>query len=272
MGAFGSTLRHERNSEGEIVPALAPLHHAESEFACKLACQEGVFTFQRYHHYFRQAKPGILNDAAQDSGEWCKPIHRLIDMPMPEEARRLGDLTHQDNFCGEQIAAICEPVEEKWLERGGEAFLDSCNFGPNILNVFWPQGVLTRRYPMYLYRYYLRLHDLFGNRSMLFEMMMKLQLEGIASIQVYGSGSFAETVMRSAGFYGVKVDALVDTTNPVAPPWSSAPAYTLEHAMQQGNHVYVLATLSDMALYRQQIEQAYQHRTDVQPRLFELFV
>ena len=54
--------------------------------------------------------------------EWSKPLHRVLDMPMPEEARLLGDLTHQDNFGTEYIAPICEDVAEEWFEQGPEAF------------------------------------------------------------------------------------------------------------------------------------------------------
>ncbi|MBD0381816.1 HAD family hydrolase [Paenibacillus sedimenti] len=271
MGEFGSTLRFEQDETGRVLPIMAGLMHAEEEFAFKKASQEGVLTFQKYYAYLLSVKRDILKRASDEIADWSKPLHRVIDMPMPEEAKMLGDLTHQDNFCTVYITPICEQVDDAWFAQGGDAFIDICNYGPEILNANWPQGMVTRQMPYYLYKYYLRQRDGFGSGSMLFEAIRRLKKDGVRSVNIYGSGSFAEHVMKTAWFHGLETPYWIDPHAAAdASSWGNFEYGSLEKVIkQEGSQAYILATLSEMVSYRTTIETAY-HGTELTLSLYEL--
>lgn len=280
MGDFGSTLRYAKGESGQIRPILAELKRTEEEYASKRACQEGALAFQGYYAYLLGQKKDRLPRASLHPTEWSKPLHRVIAMPRPEEARLLGDLTHQDNFCTEYIAPICENVAEKWYTQGPEAFLNSCNYGPSIINVNWPQGMVTRRFAHYLYRFYLRLRDGFGSQVMLFDAIQKLKEDGKHVINLYGTGAFAEQALKMAWFHGLQIRYWIDPrVNVDAAPWGQFTYAALEQARDWGietetvteadRHVYLIAMLSDMEDYKNQIKQVYQG-SGVTPIIYEL--
>ena len=67
---------------------------------------------------------------------------------------------------------------------------------PSILNANWPQGIVTRRFPYYLYTFYLRLQDGFGSQGMLFEAIQRVKEDGLSTIHLYGTGAFAEQALK----------------------------------------------------------------------------
>jgi hypothetical protein len=183
-------------------------------------------------------------------------------MPTPEEACLLGDLTHQDNYCGVQISPISNPVEDRWLEQGEEAFIDYCNYGPSTFNAFWPQGMVTRKSPYYLYRYYLRQKDLFGNLNLVFELVRKVKEDKLAAVHVYGTGSFAQAVRNTVLLHGIEVQSFTASRAE-----HSALAKTDETA---DNHAYIIASLSDILTFRQDIERVYLN-SGISPTIYDLF-
>lgn len=272
MGDFGSTLRYERQADGRIAPVLAELVHPPEEFRCKEACHEGVFAFQRYYDYLRQEKPKVTGTLG--AREWSLILHRAIDMPTPEEAAGLGGLTHQDNYGGVSAEPICGPIPEQWLERGSEFFIDMSNFGPKTLNVYWPQGTATRYAPFYLYGRFARQADAFGGRMLLFHVMNRLTEADIRTVHLFGTGSVADMLIREAQLHGIRVRGVID---PAASPSNRQrgpfePISLAEAAAESDNHVYVIASLTDISEFKALIEERYADlRPDKQPKLFEPF-
>ncbi|TXK74446.1 HAD family hydrolase [Paenibacillus sp. N3.4] len=284
MGEFGSALGYEEDTYGQIRPILAALHRSEEEHAKKRSCQEGVLAFQGYYDYLLKQKQGQLKRASEEPISWSKPLHRALEMPKPEEAQMLGDLTHQDNFCTTYTAPICEEVSEAWFAQGPIAFLNSCNYGPSILNANWPQGMVTRRFPYALYTYYLRQRDGFGTQSMLFTLFQKVKQNGMSAVHVYGTGAFAEQVLKAAWFHGIQVPYWIDPRVAAGTePWGRFTYTSLEQIKKESvvphledgtdkspeNHTYILATLSDMAAYRHVILREYEG-TGITPTIYEL--
>ncbi|MCY9696756.1 HAD family hydrolase [Paenibacillus alginolyticus] len=291
MGDFGSTLRYAADELGQIRPITAELKRSDEEYAMKRACQEGALAFQGYYAYLLKQKEGQLQRASLQPVEWSKPLHRVLDMPRPEEARLLGDLTHQDNFCTEYIAPICEDVAEEWFEQGPEAFLNICNYGPSILNANWPQGLVTRRFPYYLYTFYLRHQDGFGSQVMLFETIQRVKEDGLCAVHLYGTGAFAEQTLKMAWFHGLQIRSWIDPHVGVdAAPWGRFAYGTLEQVRDgevraeteeetrvetgtgigtEAAHAFLIATLSDMKAYKNHILHVYEG-SEVTPLLYEL--
>jgi FMN phosphatase YigB (HAD superfamily) len=241
MGEFGSTVRYDQSEAGEVVPVLAGLSIPEEQFRWKKACREGVFAFQRLYGEFRRAKPRLVRGG--DPRQWCKTLHRVLDMPTPEEAVWLGDLVHQDNFGGVQTVRLCEPLPLDWESRGGDYLIDLASFGPKTADIFWPQGTLTRSMPYHLYRQFLRLRDSFGSAVVAFDTMHRLKQEGVRSLVLVGSGGFAELLRREAIAHRIEVEAAADTPE------------ALERIVRSGGaeRVFAVATLTDIAEVRQMI-------------------
>lgn len=276
MGGFGSTLRYAEDEFGGISPVQAQLHRAEEEYAGKQACQKGALAFQSYYAYLLQQKNGRLPRASRHPEEWSKPLHRVLTMPKPEEARVLGDLTHQDNFCTEYIAPICGAVAEEWYLAGPEAFLNSCNYAPSVLNVNWPQGMVTRRFPYYLYHYYLQLADGFGSQAMIFDTLQRVKKDGIHSVILYGTGAFAELVLKAAWFHGIHIPYWIDpAVGADAAPWGRfayqtlAQARALSEASGKTAPAFLIATLSELEAYPNQILHAFEG-SELTPKLYQL--
>lgn len=265
MGEFGSTVRYEMEENGKIVPVLAELALPAEQFRCKQACQEGVFALQSCYALLKSAKPRL--DVSADARQWCSIMHRVLDMPTPEEASALGELVHQDNFGGVQIIRLCEPLPIEWQSRGGDYLIDLAAFGPKTANVFWPQGLVARSEPYRLYKSFLRQRDSFGSAVLAFNVMHRLTREGISSALLYGKGDFADKLLGEALLHGIRISRIIG-----ADP-SSLPA--LEEAIESGDgdgHVYLIATLNDMEEYKRAIADGYKRlRPDIVPRLYEPF-
>ncbi|MCZ8511682.1 hypothetical protein O9H85_04395 [Paenibacillus filicis] len=247
MGSFGSTLKYERSGSGEVRPVLADLAHEQQEFAYKEACQQGIRRFQEAAAFFDKAKPGLLPDPSRDRRQWCLPLHRAIDMPTPREAQLLGSLTHQDNFCGTQIAPICDRIDDRWFAQGGARFLDMCNYGSSVFSANWPQGLLTLHDPDFLYRYYVQFRDRFGRQALLYDMIVRLKRDGVDVFNIYGAGELSEALLQLSAVHGLPAVRLSD-------------ADSLKQAVGQDVHVYVTATLNDFELFSTDIEKAYRHQ------------
>lgn len=276
MGGFGSTLRYIEDKSGRINPMQAQLHRTEEEYAGKQACQKGALAFQSYYTYLLQQKDGRLSKASTHPEEWSKPLHRVLTMPKPEEAGVLGDLTHQDNFCTEYIAPICGTVHEEWYLAGPEAFLNSCNYAPSVMNVNWPQGMATRRFPYYLYHYHLQLADGFGSQAMIFDTLQRVKKDGTRSLILYGAGAFAEQVLKAAWFHGIHIPYWIDpAVGANTAPWGRFSYKTLEEARALSEAsgrtapAFLIATLSELEAYPKRILEAYEG-AEITPKLYQL--
>lgn len=193
---------------GPIRPVLARLAIPAEQFGFKRACQQGVFAFQSGYERWRAAKPQLARRF--EAREWGGVLHRALDMPTPEEAARLGDLVHQDNFGGVQVTRLCEPPALNWQSRGGDYLIDLAAFGPKTANILWPQGTVTRDEPYRLYKSFLRLGDSFGSAVLAFNLMERLTREGITAVYIYGKGDFARRLFREALLHRIRVAAVIE--------------------------------------------------------------
>ncbi|WP_127606779.1 HAD family hydrolase [Paenibacillus validus] len=207
MGAFGSTTGYARDEQGRVQPQLAHVLLSGEELAYKRAFQEGALAFQRYYYAWKAERPDCR--PALGARESFKPLHRLIDMPTPQEASLLGNLRHQDNHFG-TYTRICEPVDERWFEHGRLHFLDHGSYDPSVVNVYWPQGTLTRRHPYELYLHHLRQQDATGYQGLLLRMCLAAKEQGAAALHLVGSGAFLEAAKRAAFLHKLAIAEIVD--------------------------------------------------------------
>ncbi|MEF3308966.1 hypothetical protein PV433_08615 [Paenibacillus sp. GYB004] len=278
MGDFGSTVRYERNDDGSIVPVTAELNIPAEQLEYKRACQAGVMAFQSWYSIWLKAKPG-LTAAAGHPLEWSLPLHRVLDMPTPEEASRLGDLVHQDNFGGVQTIRLCEPLSVEWETNGGDYLIDLSSFGADTANIFWPQGLVTRSEPYRLYVSFLRLRDAYGSAVIAFNTMNKLRREGIQSVMLLGKGEFAERLLQEALLQGIRIERILNsepaeqtradgTTNDSLPP-----AWEETIRTDRTGYTYVIGTLVRVQSCRRMLTDGYSRLNPaVRPQVIEPFV
>lgn len=253
MGGFGSTTGYERDEKGRVQPRLGKVSVSGEELVNKRAFQAGALTFQRYYYAWKADRPG--RSGSLTARESFKPLHRLIDMPTPREAELLGNLQHQDNHFG-AVTRICEPVDERWFEHGRMHFLDHGSYDPTVLNVYWPQGTLTRRHPYELYLYHLRLHDALGCQGLLLRMCLAAKELGATSLHLVGSGAFLEAAKRAAFLHRLDIAEVVDPGR--EENWAAFLLEAKRAASRGEQRHYWLASVSetDVSAWRKALEQA----------------
>jgi predicted HAD superfamily hydrolase len=271
MGEFGTTLAYKQSEDsGHIIPILAvqdsSKHH---QFTFKAAVQKGIFAFQHYLNYFRGKYN--LELSHYRPLDWALHYHRVIDMPTPHEVSLLGSLYHQDNFMGmEAVVPICPDIEDQYFKNGGDAFLELCNFGPEVLNVFWPQGIVSKKFPYYRYEYFLRSNTSFGYQSMYFRLMLQLKEDKVSEINVYGSGPLVDTVIGMANSFGINVERVIAGKDKLGTrTWGNFIYSELEEtALSEEPHIYVIASLRNVETYISNIRDAYKNQNANIPGIY----
>ncbi|MEF3304167.1 HAD family hydrolase [Paenibacillus sp. GYB003] len=211
IGEFGSTTGYYKDINKRVQPKLDEIPNPE-EARHKRACREGVYIFQTYYNYLMEIKSSYNTLGETRPREFFKPLHRLLDMPTPHEVEIIGGLKHQDNHLG-QYSRLIPDIEDKWFSKGPMSFLNACNFDPYELNIYWPQGALTAKYPYDLYQLYLGLEDSFGHKSLTFKLFQNIKARGISSIVLIGDVPFVRFLSKISNNHGVQVDNTFDMSN-----------------------------------------------------------
>lgn len=158
--SIGSTNGYARDKDGQVVPVLGQYEAAPEERQIKQRVRDGVLAFQTFWlSVSRRRSPGACSRSGGATGQPAAAritpsmraeldqqaatiLIRLIEHPGVAEARRLGNLTHDENYWDRRYSRpLCSPEAERHLEaRGvGDFLLEA--------KCYWPQGVVARRYP-----------------------------------------------------------------------------------------------------------------------------
>jgi FMN phosphatase YigB (HAD superfamily) len=141
----GSTDGYARDAAGQVVPVLGAFDITPQEVQLKQRIRDGIIAFQTLWLSVRASKSGaaLTPDALADIDAHAGPIlFRLLQFPDQREAKRLGGLTHDENFFGKRYNhALCDAESEATLRRSGahELFANP--------TCYWPQGVVARVNP-----------------------------------------------------------------------------------------------------------------------------
>jgi FMN phosphatase YigB (HAD superfamily) len=140
----GSTDGYERRSDGQVVPVLGPFEIPEENRRAKALIREGVLFFQKlWLAWCKEKARSVLDEAVRGEIERHAGVilHRLLDYPTRDEARRLGDLEHDENYGVATRRPLCDEAAHRALREGGvhELFTST--------DSFWPEGVLARACP-----------------------------------------------------------------------------------------------------------------------------
>lgn len=143
--ACGSTDGYVRDETGLVKPVLGPFEASESALRAKDRVREGILAFQSLWLDLRGAKAEmpISDEMLHDLDAAAAPqLYRLLEYPTKPEADRLGVLSHDENYFGQNHnAPLCDDDAPKRLRREGLQNLFQS------ARSYWPQGVVARTHP-----------------------------------------------------------------------------------------------------------------------------
>ncbi|WP_248929431.1 HAD family hydrolase [Paenibacillus hamazuiensis] len=271
MGDVGSTLGYMQSS-GFIEPILGDLKYGPDEIRKKTVCQQGVLAFQAYWYRLLEGKTGLKEQLYKDCRQFAKMIHRVIDMPTSEEAENLGNLTHDDNFGSEHASRICEDKDLELLNQLGiERFLELGQFGFKASEVYWPQGIVTRKDPAFIFQQNLKQNSSSSYLFMMSHLVAMIRQANINQIMIYGAGEVGQSLLKLARLNQIKVTCFIDRKMSL---WGQlidgVEVIPLKEAVDRGfSDVYAVGSLSFIEDIVADIEAQYQC-TDGSPRIFSL--
>ena len=138
----GSTNGYERDASGVVRPVFGDYELSPAEQLVKTRLRDGILEFQSFWLDLREQKKFSPETLADLDEQTASIFYRLLEYPSKAEADRLGVLTHDENYFGENLTAtLCDEPAARLLRREG------------AMSVFqgtrchWPQGVLARNHP-----------------------------------------------------------------------------------------------------------------------------
>lgn len=242
MGREGSTVGYSKLSDSSIEPVLERNPISECEHQSKHIVQQGINQFQKLWLLFCLQKPDTVKKSIIDRKGWCQLVHRLIDMPTPEEARLIGDLHNDCNFGSSKVVKICSNEEEKKIQRmGGFHYYHLMRYKSKAV---WPQGAITRVEPGTILSLF-SLHMESGYFEKMHKFSESILSDGIREIVLYGAGKIGRNLIRASRLLGIKVLCAVDRNEKL---WGSkiegVEVVSLDEAVECGNHCYAVASLA----------------------------
>jgi predicted HAD superfamily hydrolase len=255
----GSTLGYEREESGRVVPLLDDFDLSEDERKWKKLCQKGIMHFQQLWSNLTDQKPFLRKELMQQKEDWIYLLLRLIEMPTPEEAKKLGMLHHDDNFGSSHYSTICRPQDELLARKlGPEEFLKRSLYGYHVTGVYWPQGVLTINQPSFLFQKYLNDSNDNSYLAIMSKLVYEIKKKGFSSIIMYGAGEVGQAFIEVASLDGISVELVVDKKESL---WGEeikgVSIVSLEEAVEAGPHIYAIASLSFAKEIKADIEARY---------------
>jgi predicted HAD superfamily hydrolase len=270
MGDEGSTIGYQYGLSGRVEPVKAELPYGRNEVEYKKSCHRGVMTFQSLYYNLMEAKPYLREKLIERRSEWCKLIHRVVEVPTPDEANFLGSLSHDANFGSQHVSTICnEDVDQLIDKLGLETLLDMSSYGYHATEVYWPQGAVTRKDSLYLIKPYIRQSQSFGYLTAMNRLAGQLMMNGHRKFAIYGAGEVGQTLLQVAKLNGLEVECFIDRKEML---WGTqidgVSVISLNEAELRGIEVFAIGSLSFTKEIERDILLQYQ-RAGKQPLIFK---
>jgi predicted HAD superfamily hydrolase len=138
----GSTNGYERDAAGAVRPVLGAIELSAAEQSVRRRLREGILEFQSFWLNLLARKGFSTETLADLDRQTASIFYRLLEFPSKPEAERLGSMTHDENYFGENLTApLCDDVAARQSRRGGIQVVCQTS------RCHWPQGVLAREHP-----------------------------------------------------------------------------------------------------------------------------
>ncbi|MCK5818674.1 MAG: hypothetical protein KAH18_05360 [Psychromonas sp.] len=207
VGKSGTTLGYQRDN-GKVQPVCEKRELNEAQILQYEAFTEGVRAFQIVAQ--------TLNLEPADEKERVSYTHllsRLIDCPVSDEVKFMGQCQHEDNFGTQNKYNIIKADNIKYVKEKGinKFYMNFCR-QPNETQrkMPWPQGVITHLEPSFLNT----INRVNTHKDVHFsaaqELITVLIASDINDIIIYGAGDFYLYIKRFLAENKIKVSGIID--------------------------------------------------------------
>jgi FMN phosphatase YigB (HAD superfamily) len=247
FGDEGTTIGYTR-ANSHIRPQLAPCTINEKELGWKRSCQEGIFAYQALWFNLLESKPQLRQRLVHELAlEYCRLYARLIEFPTAEEAARIGELYHDFGLGGALGGKLCSKKADQRLQLlGPEKFLEDTRTPFPSCGVFWPQGVVTRRFPAYFAGHFMNSSN--GKGAYLYVMSKvagRVRDDSHKKVVVYGAAEIGRAARLALMVHDVSTSCFVDSNREL---WGTSvegvPVHSLDSAWTKGHRVFVVGSLA----------------------------
>ncbi|WP_456277645.1 hypothetical protein [Bacillus sp. AK128] len=268
MGEDGSTLGYLEKNCGRLYPITGSTPTTKDEIEWKKACAEGVLLFQDMWYHLCNKKPQLKNSLLSQKRQIGMILSRVVDIPTYSEAINLGELTHDDNFGSDHVSSICRDEDTLLMgEMGVKDYLSFTRNGWEYGGTYWPQGVVTKKYPFYFYQSYLQENYKGDYATVLNEMVSRIREAGYQTISIFGAGEAGRKLAGIISLHGLKVEYFIDSNSEL---WGKnidgVPIIALNKAYELNVTVFVIGSLAYFNEIRQTIKEKY--NKGVEPIIF----
>ncbi|MBF0567863.1 MAG: hypothetical protein HQK95_03250 [Nitrospirae bacterium] len=267
---IGTTTGYKEGADGQIAAVLEKNLIPEDEIEKKRSCVKGILEFQAMWAHIRRLRPALAAGMmATRRRQFIALVHRLVDMPVLPEAQLLSTLHHEDNYGSNSAAQICKDSDNKLLDAlGPEKFMDKTRYGFSHGQVIWPQGVVSLKFPTYIFKRYCAMNNSMNYFTMMNDMAGLMLDEGIGECMVYGAGEIGLVFLQAASLNALKVINIIDANNNL---WgeriNGIEVVSLSEAMKGQVHNYAVASHIFAIEIVKTIEAAYDN-TEIKPRVY----
>ncbi len=270
MTAGGSTVGYIYDYESEKAkPILDNKKEDELELNAKAVCHQGMYAFQQLWFYFHNCKRYLAKSLLYRKEELIKLLHRFVGFPTFAEAVHVGNLSHDDNFGSQASSKICTEENERTMnELGIPHFLHLSVLSYKKWKVYWPQAVVTRKEPRYLFQQYVKINDSFSYSNTMSRLASEVANDGNRKVIVYGGGEVGQSFMNIVHLFHLDVECIVDRNEALwGQKLNEVEIVSLDEAVKRGVHVYVVASFSFADDIRRDIEERYK-KESFQPKIY----
>jgi predicted HAD superfamily hydrolase len=209
-GEIGSVVDYKLSSD-QINPITQKVESSEEDIRSKKNTHASILNFQNLWYDLYAQKKAILRKPIEcrvERRKICSSMTRVIEIPTPQEAEFLGNLSHDFNYGSTKTRLICSKKDTKTLgEIGSEIqFLKSSR----IRGVHWPQGVITRSNPFFLLKQKLQYVTSDSYLQTMNDVIESAQIDKFSKIIVYGAGELGKAAVKAAKINSLTVECFVD--------------------------------------------------------------
>jgi len=244
LGNHGSAIGYERQADGTVAAVCAPPDLPLAELQCKSWCQEGMAQWQAARVQADRCGPPVGPAPAG----LLKLLLRSVELPTAEEARFIGEITHDYGSGGGSRRRLCPDEAAAMLAGSGpRLFLEQTASTYYLCGVPWPEGTVTRAEPYFLMERALRHGD--GENGLSNEFLapaLRLFEEKPGPCLIYGASQQGRQAARLLRLLGVPMAGFLDR-NPAL--WGTDLGGVRVHSPEEARTLAFEAVLIGSILY-----------------------
>lgn len=198
------------SKENSVIPILNSMEYSKEQCHLQYVCWQGILDFQA--EWFKVKKKYPIKDSLLKNREgFLAVFHRLITLPMEDEARMLGSLTQDDQVhYSRSVSIVREEDVMKANEMGLKDFLIECSEGYMKSQVYWPQGVVAHIDSKMLLQQYCK--NTLKDRVLvdIIKLVENIDKNRYKHITIYGAGEIGMKVLQIAEIYNLPIQSFID--------------------------------------------------------------